>query len=50
MHLEKTMIYEGKNKYKNLYEDFEMMSVVLGLIDYCMDLPRPETDVLKDAY
>jgi hypothetical protein len=49
--LEKSVVYEGKNsKLKNIYQDYEMTSVVLGLVDYCLDVERPDVEALKIAY
>jgi len=48
--MEKTMIYEGRNKLRNIYEDYEMIAVILGLMDYCLDLDRPDVETLKIAY
>ncbi len=44
------MIYEGRNKLRNIYEDYEMIAVILGLMDYCLDLDRPDVETLKIAY
>jgi hypothetical protein len=30
---EKTVIYEGRNQFRNIVEDWEMVEVVLGLVD-----------------
>lgn len=49
--LEKSIIYEAKNnRFKKIYEDYEMVSVILGLVDYCLDIERPDVETLKIAY
>ena len=36
MKAEKTVIYEGRNRFKNILQDFEMIQTVMGLIDQCL--------------
>lgn len=49
--LEKSVVYEAKNnKFKKIYEDYEMVSVILGLVDCCIDVERPDVETLKIAY
>ena len=50
MNSEKSVVYEGRNKYRNIIQDQEMVEVVLGMIDECLETEREEVDVLKLAY
>ncbi len=51
LHLEKSVVYEAKNnRLKNIWIDYEMVAVILGLIDNCMDVSRPEVETLNLAY
>lgn len=39
MTLQKSVVFQGKkDKFKNIYEDYEAVSVVLGLVDYALDV------------
>lgn len=33
---EKTVVFEGRNRFKNILEDHEMIETVLGLVDECL--------------
>jgi len=30
---EKTVVYEGRNRFRNIAEDYEMIQTIFGLID-----------------
>ena len=47
---EKTVVYEGRNRFRSITRDFEMIEVVLGLIDESLETEREEVEVLKLAY
>lgn len=33
---EKTVIYEGRNQFRSIVKDFEMIEVIMGLLDECL--------------
>ena len=47
---QKTVIYEGRNKFRNIIRDYEMIEIILGLIDECLETEREEVELLKLAY
>lgn len=50
MKLQKSIVLEGANKYRNFHQDEEAVSVALGMIDYCLERPTPNVEALEKAY
>jgi hypothetical protein len=50
LNLEKSVILEGRNQHRSLHHDEEMVEVVLGMLDYCLELPQENVRVLEKAY
>jgi hypothetical protein len=50
LNAEKTVIYEGRDRFRNILKDWEMVEVVLGLVDECLETEREEVQLLKMAY
>lgn len=44
------MILEGRNSYRTMYHDEHMITVLLGMLDYALDLPEINVQVLEKAY
>lgn len=47
---EKTEIYTPSNKFRKIYQDVHMQSIVLGLIRYSLGTPTPQEQALKKVY
>jgi hypothetical protein len=39
MTLEKSVVLEGRNQHRSMHHDEEMVEVVMGMLDYCLQLP-----------
>ncbi len=50
MRTEKTVVYEGRNRFKNIVTDYDMIEVIMGLIDECLETDREAVNTLKLAY
>jgi hypothetical protein len=44
------VILEANNKYRSIFHDEEMVSVLLGLFDYCLEMPTLNRKVLEKSY
>lgn len=44
------MVYEGRNRFRNIIEDEDMIEGIFGMIDECLETEREEVQTLKLAY
>ena len=50
MKLQKSIIVEGDNKYRNMHEDEKMVGTVMGILDLCLQRPLHNVEALEKAY
>ncbi len=49
--LKKTIILEGnKDKFRNIYHDEEIVATVMGMLEYSLEIPTENVEVLGKAY